>query len=180
MSHRERNGWSDFIYQLESSSACQSLALYSFLMLPMQRITRWPLLVDAVLKRLSPQDSEYVPCQYALATLNKVSFATNQIFHGADVILLLQIVMQCNEGARRMEREAEMKRISRQIDFPKGLIQPVPLVSDSRWMVRSGGLTQMVPRAADDIKLTFGKRFTKVPLYLFLFNDILLVTKPRR
>lgn len=41
-------------------------------MLPMQRITRWPLLVDAVLKRLSPQDSEYLICQYALATLNKV------------------------------------------------------------------------------------------------------------
>lgn len=53
-------------------------------MIPMQRITRWPLLVDAVLKRLSPQDSEYISCQYALATLNKVNI---------DLLLLLLIYL---------------------------------------------------------------------------------------
>lgn len=70
---RERPSFSELLSQLETSSACQSLTLYSFLMLPMQRITRWPLLIDAVLKRLSPQDDEYLTCQYALATMNKVS-----------------------------------------------------------------------------------------------------------
>lgn len=66
-------GFTEFLKQLELSEACQSLTLYSFLMLPMQRITRWPLLVDAVLKRLPQQDSEYYACQFALATVNKVS-----------------------------------------------------------------------------------------------------------
>lgn len=42
-------------------------------MLPMQRITRLPLLIDAVLTRLDPQDDEYNTCRLALATLNKVS-----------------------------------------------------------------------------------------------------------
>lgn len=69
---RERVSFLELLRQLEDSSTCQSLTLYSFLMLPMQRITRWPLLIDAVLKRLSPQDNEYVSCQYALATMNKV------------------------------------------------------------------------------------------------------------
>lgn len=74
LSFRERPNFSELLHQLETSSACQSLTLYSFLMLPMQRITRWPLLIDAVLKRLSPQDAEYLTCQYALATMNKVSY----------------------------------------------------------------------------------------------------------
>ena len=42
-------------------------------MLPMQRITRLPLLIDAVLTRLNQTDDEYSTCQLALATLNKVS-----------------------------------------------------------------------------------------------------------
>lgn len=70
---RERIGFNEYLRQLENSASCQSLSFYSFLMIPMQRITRWPLLVDAVLKRLSPQDPEYISCQYALATLNKVN-----------------------------------------------------------------------------------------------------------
>ena len=44
-------------------------------MLPMQRITRLPLLIDAVLTRLDQTDDEYTTCQLALATLNKVSAA---------------------------------------------------------------------------------------------------------
>ncbi|KAF5272139.1 hypothetical protein FQA39_LY01221 [Lamprigera yunnana] len=155
---RERNNCNELLKQLECSSVCHSLTLYSFLMLPMQRITRWPLLVDAVLKRLSPQDDEYVSCQVALATINNV-------------------VTQCNEAARQMERETEVKKIADQIEFPRG-IPHIKLTSGSRWLVRSGPLIQMLARA-DDAKLTFGKRFIKVPLHLFLFNDLLLITKLR-
>ena len=46
-------------------------------MLPIQRITRLPLLIDAVLTRLDQTDDEYTTCQLALATLNKVSAACN-------------------------------------------------------------------------------------------------------
>ncbi|KAK5645320.1 hypothetical protein RI129_006620 [Pyrocoelia pectoralis] len=155
---RERNSCNELLKRLECGSECHSLTLYSFLMLPMQRITRWPLLVDAVLKRLSPQDDEYVSCQYTLATLNR-------------------IVMRCNEAARQMERESEVKRIAKQIEFPRG-IPIIKLVINTRWLVRSGPLIQMVARA-DDNKLTFGKRFSKISLHLFLFNDLLLVTKHR-
>lgn len=58
--------------ELESDSVCQSLSLHSFLMLPMQRVTRLPLLFDAILTRLRPNHSEYETCHTALATLNKV------------------------------------------------------------------------------------------------------------
>jgi len=73
-SSREQNTkFSEVLSQLESSPVCQSLSLHSFLMLPMWRITRLPLLIDAVLTRLDLQDDEYNTCQLALATLNKVS-----------------------------------------------------------------------------------------------------------
>lgn len=50
-----------------------ALSLHSFLMLPMQRITRLPLLVDAVLSKLKEDDDEYESWKMTLAILNKVS-----------------------------------------------------------------------------------------------------------
>ncbi|KZS15004.1 Uncharacterized protein APZ42_019535 [Daphnia magna] len=60
--------------RLESSPVCQSLAMHSFLMLPMQRITRLPLLVDAIFHRLESGTPEFERCRMTLATLNKVRF----------------------------------------------------------------------------------------------------------
>ena len=60
---------------LESSSVCQSLNMHSFLMLPMQRITRLPLLVEAIHNRLGSGKAdakEHAACKEALETLNKV------------------------------------------------------------------------------------------------------------
>lgn len=58
---------------LESEPNCCGLSLHSFLMLPMQRITRLPLLVDAVLSKLTADDKEFESWQMTLAILNKVS-----------------------------------------------------------------------------------------------------------
>jgi neuronal guanine nucleotide exchange factor len=48
--------------------------MHSFLMLPMQRITRLPLLIDAIFNRLNSESPEYQPCKHALQTLSKVMF----------------------------------------------------------------------------------------------------------
>lgn len=63
----------EVLNRLESSPVCQSLAMHSFLMLPMQRITRLPLLVDAIFHRLEYGTPEWNECKLALATLTKVS-----------------------------------------------------------------------------------------------------------
>lgn len=144
------------LLHLESSPECQSLSLHSFLMLPMQRITRLPLLLVAVLNRLDSEHEEYHCCELALASLNKV-------------------VAECNEGARKMERYEEMMLLSRQLEFPQS-VKPVPLISSARWLVRSGALTQLIWRN-DDAKLTFGRKVNKISVHLFLFTDILVVTK---
>lgn len=71
--YRDRPSFATALRRLESHPSCQSLSLHSFLMLPMQRVTRLPLLMDAVLKNLNENDEEYRSCMDALATLNHVS-----------------------------------------------------------------------------------------------------------
>ena len=61
----------DAMKELESSSVCQSLNMHSFLMLPMQRITRLPLLVEAIHNRLGSGKAdarEHEACREALET----------------------------------------------------------------------------------------------------------------
>ncbi|XP_071514753.1 uncharacterized protein Exn isoform X2 [Panulirus ornatus] len=147
----------EVLSRLESSPVCQSLAMHSFLMLPMQRITRLPLLVDAIFHRLeygTPMWNEY-----------KVALAT-----------LTAIVAECNEGARKMERMEEMLILSRQLDFRE--VKAIPLISASRWLVKKGELIRLTWRE-NDAKLTFGKRISKCTLYFFLFTDLLVVTKKK-
>lgn len=54
-------------------------------------------------------------------------------------------------------------------------LQPFPLVSSSRWLVKRGELTAYV----EDTGL-FSKRTSKQQVYFFLFNDVLIITKKKR
>uniref|UniRef100_UPI003F6965E3 rho guanine nucleotide exchange factor 16 isoform 3 n=1 Tax=Danio rerio TaxID=7955 RepID=UPI003F6965E3 len=114
--------------QIETSEDCGGLPMLSFLILPMQRVTRLPLLMD--------------------------------------------LVKSCNDGARRMERTEQMYTIQKQMEF--GKIKPFPLVSSSRWLKKSGELAVYT----DDLSI-FRKAFSFKSYYLFLFNDVLIVTKKK-
>ncbi|CAH0718777.1 unnamed protein product, partial [Brenthis ino] len=164
---RERPAFAAALKRLESHPACQSLSLHSFLLLPMQRVTRLPLLLDAVLRQLAPQDREYAGAMHALGTLS-------------------DFVSQCNEGARTTERVEELWRVSAAIHVPAALRRAPELApalarrdrKPIRWLVRSGEMTHLLWKT-DELKLTFGKKFHKVPLHLFLFNDHLVITKKK-
>lgn len=149
----------EVLNRLESNPMCQGLDMLSFLMLPMQRITRMPLLVDAIYHRLSPDSPYHSICKLTLAMLNKV-------------------VAECNEGARRMERMEEMLVISRQLDFKD--CKSIPLISASRWLVKKGELTK-IAFDMSNTKRTFGRgsKISKSPIYFFLFTDLLVVAKKK-
>lgn len=66
-------GFKETLDMLESEPSCCGLNLHSFLMLPMQRITRLPLLIDAVMTKLKSDDDEFDNWKMTLALLNKVS-----------------------------------------------------------------------------------------------------------
>lgn len=89
---------------------------------------------------------------------------------------MFQYVTDCNEGARRQERYEEMLKLSQQLEFCRE-VRTLPVLSPSRWLVRSGQLTQVNM----DAKLTFGRRLARTgpKITLFLFTDLLVVAKKK-
>lgn len=156
-------------------------------MLPMQRITRLPLLIDAVMTKLKLDDDEFQSWKMTLAILNKVR--NLNLFNNCVIThqYFVQIVSQCNQAANKCEQAFEMQTLSRQIEFPAN-ITPFPIIPTGvlspgirlpRNLVRRGDLTHLVWRG-DDAKLTFGKKFTKNNIYAFLFTDLLVLTKKKK
>ncbi|XP_062396786.1 rho guanine nucleotide exchange factor 16 [Sardina pilchardus] len=139
--------------RIECSPECGSLPMISFLILPMQRVTRLPLLLDTICQKTPDQTAEYFAACWALKAISKV-------------------VKSCNDGARKMERTEQMYSIQKQMDF--GKIKPFPLVSSSRWVVKSGELAV----CTEELSL-FWKAFSHRSYFLFLFNDVLIITKKK-
>lgn len=85
----------------------------------------------------------------------------------------------CNENARKFERYEEMLLLSRQLEFSRKEMKMFSIASSSRWLIRSGPMTCI---SAQDTKLTITRKLTKQTnkLYLFLFNDVLVITKRKR
>ncbi|XP_071779709.2 rho guanine nucleotide exchange factor 16 [Centroberyx gerrardi] len=138
--------------QIEGSSECGGLPMISFLILPMQRVTRLPLLLDTICQKTPDKTAEYFAAVWALHAISK-------------------LVASCNDGARRMERTEQMYTIQKQMDF--GKIKPFPLVSSSRWLKKRGEL------AVCTEELSIWRAFSHRSNYLFLFNDVLIVTKKK-
>ncbi|XP_014344125.1 rho guanine nucleotide exchange factor 26 isoform X2 [Latimeria chalumnae] len=142
----------EVLSRIESHSDCRNLPMISFLILPMQRVTRLPLLMDTICQKTPEHSAKYETCKDALKSVSK-------------------LVRQCNEGARRMERTEMMYTINKQLEFK---IKPFPLVSSSRWLLKRGELTAFV----EDTGI-FSKRTSRQQVYFFLFNDVLIITKKK-
>uniref|UniRef100_A0A672P791 Rho guanine nucleotide exchange factor 26 n=1 Tax=Sinocyclocheilus grahami TaxID=75366 RepID=A0A672P791_SINGR len=112
----------ELLTRIEVHPDCRNLPMISFLILPMQRVTRLPLLMDTICQKTPKDSAPYEACKKALHVVSK-------------------LVRKCNEGARTMERTEMMYTINSQLEFK---IKPFPLVSSSRWMVKRGELTAFV------------------------------------
>ncbi|KAJ8388936.1 hypothetical protein AAFF_G00124970 [Aldrovandia affinis] len=139
----------DVLKRIENSAECGKLPVISFLILPMQRVTRLPLLMDTICQKTHEETVEYIGALRALKAISK-------------------LVKKCDDGARTMERTEQMYTIQKQMDF--GKIKPFPLVSSSRWLQKRGELAV----CTDEL---FWKAFSHKSYYLFLFNDVLIVTR---
>ena len=71
---RKKQDFLEALKRLESNPECQGLPMISFLLLPMQRITRLPLLVDAICHRMDPINDKdrHTSAIKALDALNRV------------------------------------------------------------------------------------------------------------
>jgi hypothetical protein len=76
-----------------------------------------------------------------------------------------------------MERMEEMLILSQQLYFPNE-VKDFPISSNSRWLVRKGEMTHLV-LGGDDGKWTLRKKF-RMQIHVFLFTDLLVITKKKR
>ncbi|KFQ24362.1 Rho guanine nucleotide exchange factor 26, partial [Mesitornis unicolor] len=88
----------EVLLRIESHEDCRNLPMISFLILPMQRVTRLPLLMDTVCQKTPKDSPKYEDCKRALKEVSK-------------------LVRLCNEGARKMERTEMMYTINSQLEF---------------------------------------------------------------
>ncbi|XP_049641830.1 rho guanine nucleotide exchange factor 5 [Suncus etruscus] len=143
----------EVLEKLESDPVCQRLSLKSFLILPFQRITRLKLLLQNILKRTQPGSSEEAEATKA---------------HHA----LEELIRDCNENVRKMRQTEELIYLSQKIEFECKIF---PLISQSRWLVKSGELTALEFSVSPGLRRKLNTR----PVYLHLFNDYLLLSRPR-
>ncbi|XP_048372243.1 rho guanine nucleotide exchange factor 5 [Sphaerodactylus townsendi] len=137
--------------KLESDPICQRLSLKSFLILPFQRITRLKLLLQNILKRTRPGADEEVQATQAYDALEK-------------------LIKDCNENVQRMKNTEELIYLSQNMEFECKIF---PLISQSRRLVKRGELTAL------EYNLSLKWKLTTRPIYLHLFNDFLLLSRPR-
>ncbi|KAE8295719.1 Ephexin-1 Eph-interacting exchange protein Neuronal guanine nucleotide exchange factor [Larimichthys crocea] len=137
---------------LENHSSVRGLSFTSFLILPFQRITRLKLLVQNILKKAEENSK-----------LEANAIKAHQ--------QLEQIVKECNEGVRKMGRTEELISIEKTLEFKS---KSVPIISHSRWLLKKGEVQLM---SGPKSTRTMRSRKMYQPLYLFLFNNLLLVTK---
>ncbi|XP_025941436.1 rho guanine nucleotide exchange factor 16 [Apteryx rowi] len=139
--------------QIERKPECGGLPMISFLILPMQRVTRLPLLLDTLCQKTKACTAAYGAATRALKAISK-------------------LVKNCNEGARAMERTEQMYTLQKQLEF--GKMKPFPLISASRWLLKRGELYQLLSEEAGIFRKGSGR-----VCYLFLFNDVLIITKKK-
>ncbi|KAK3758909.1 hypothetical protein RRG08_033169 [Elysia crispata] len=149
--------FSEAVKRLEQNSQCQFLPLASFLLLPMQRITRLPLLVDAIAHRLEPGCALHTSCKKALDSLTKVA-------------------KRCDEAAKKMQQAEQMCLLASNLEFK---VKEFPLVSASRFLVKQGELNMIKADGTNRKPLSKLLGSHKEHLYLYLFNDVLMVTKKK-
>ncbi|KAM9801266.1 LOW QUALITY PROTEIN: ephexin-1-like [Neosynchiropus ocellatus] len=137
---------------LENHPCVRGLSFTSFLILPFQRITRLKLLVQNILKKAEENSEREVNAIKAHQQLE-------------------QIVKECNEGVRKMSRTEELISIEKTLEFKS---KSVPIISHSRWLLKKGEVQLM---SGPKTTRTMRSRKLYQPVYLFLFNNLLLVTK---
>ncbi|KAJ0022370.1 hypothetical protein NQD34_009860 [Periophthalmus magnuspinnatus] len=142
----------DVMETLEKHPRVRGLSFPSFLILPFQRITRLKLLVQNILKKAEEGSEREANAIKAHQRLE-------------------QIVKECNEGVRKMSRTEELISIEKTLEFKS---KSIPIISHSRWLLKKGEVQLM--SGPKSTRTTKGKKLYQ-PVYLFLFNNLLLITK---
>ncbi|ORX88366.1 hypothetical protein K493DRAFT_341344 [Basidiobolus meristosporus CBS 931.73] len=144
---REDQRICNFLKDCMRSPQCRNLDLSSFLLEPMQRITRYPLLLRQILHYTSKDHEDYEHISQALEKAEGILHEANQI-------------------AKIREDEGKLKEISGLVDFTTSE-EKLDLMANTRLL----GARQFIMEGIL-VKAKSGRK-----LQAFLFNDLLLLTQ---
>uniref|UniRef100_A0A672QE89 Intersectin-2-like n=2 Tax=Sinocyclocheilus grahami TaxID=75366 RepID=A0A672QE89_SINGR len=135
-----------FLKKIASNYRCKGMPLSSFLLKPMQRITRYPLLIKNILENTPPTHADHANLQAALEQAE-------------------ELCSQVNEGVREKENSDRLEWIQNHV-LCEGVIEHLVFNSltnclGPRKLLHSGKLH---------------KTKSSKELWAFLFNDFLLLT----
>ncbi|ORZ29742.1 hypothetical protein BCR44DRAFT_1447970 [Catenaria anguillulae PL171] len=142
--------FSQFLSQRQADPRCRSLDLGSYLLKPMQRLTRYPLLIKQILHHTPDTHSDHPTL---LASL-----------HAAEKVLY-----EVNEAARDQEDKVKFSEIATKVDLRLG-----SNVLDLRSSTKHLGKRHFIHEGP------LAKAKSGRALYGYLFNDILLLCEERR
>ena len=154
------------IRKLEAKPECRFLTLNSFLLLPMQRVTRLPLLMEAVVKQRAEmvkeemeqgreeKENEEGREENAEASGNQIKEIEKKEMEETGskkatleaswkracetLNRLKALARRCNEAAIELDRMEKMVKLDNQIKFDDQIKSRIPIVSESRHVEREG------------------------------------------
>ncbi|KAJ5075355.1 faciogenital dysplasia protein [Anaeramoeba ignava] len=146
---RKNSKFQKFVEKSQQQKRCENLILEDFLSLPLQRITHLKVLFESLMN-LKIEDKHE-------------SQILQEAFHNLDTLL-----QGIDKKKTEQESSLKVQEISQKITgLPKKM--DLNLVEPHRRFILEGPVIERDPQ----------KQKRKTPLYLFLFNDLLLVTKPK-
>ncbi|XP_046695593.1 rho guanine nucleotide exchange factor 15 isoform X2 [Silurus meridionalis] len=137
--------------RLEQSPLCNRLPFTSFMLLPFQRITRIKILIQSILKNTVEGSKEEKTACRALTTVN-------------------EMIKEANTQVGQMKQMEELIHIATILQFDK--LKAIPLVSRTRCLEKQGELQELIKGGS-----MFSFRFRFSPIYIFLFTDIIIITR---
>lgn len=132
-----------FAHQQRLLPQCRQRDLESFLIMPVQRLCKYPLLLRELLHATPKSRPEYTTIEEALGKI-------------------VATVQRVNEFKRRWEDERRV------LDIQQRVVGAPSLLAPNRHLVKEGVLRELVTRGNQDLIKD---------AHLFLFNDLLLVTR---
>ncbi|KHJ48497.1 RhoGEF domain protein [Trichuris suis] len=140
------------IKTIEKAEELQNQSLSSFLMQPMQRVTRYPLMVDAVLRDLDEKDRRIDSVRKAQEVANRM-------------------VSKCDQTIKCFERMEELLELENSLTYKSSSPRRFPLVSEKRSFLMKDSFHMLYT-----LNRPSG-RFGWTNCVLFLFSDMLMITK---
>ncbi|KAE9550864.1 hypothetical protein FO519_005926 [Halicephalobus sp. NKZ332] len=166
---KDNERFAEFVQWCESLNMMNRQTLIDNLSIPMQRLTRYPLMLKNVLKA-STDGEERILLQKMIESAEHATSLLNTEMNNNDLRIQLNEVMKTLESYDAIDTEEYDKFFHSQgVHHYVNLLHPMPFVAGNkhRRIFTKG-----------DLKMREGKNGAKMEIHAILFTDMLLICKP--